>query len=106
MAMSSPEEFLTKSNIQPVRLGIQKGVDEVPAGGLSDPVQIDRDFTIGGLQFIQQWLQRVALSIPAQGDLFHPVSACNQDAGILKTANQVEKQAPGAGVHPLQVIQG
>ncbi|MCJ7707771.1 MAG: hypothetical protein MUO38_09160, partial [Anaerolineales bacterium] len=97
LALRPPVKLLAEGFIQPVWFGIQEGVDKVPAGGFSGLVQINRDFAKGRLKLIQELLQRVLLSRAAQSNLFQTVSACDQDAGILQAANQMEEQAPRSG---------
>lgn len=56
------------------------------------------------LELVDYWFQGVAGSVSAQGDIFRPIDADNENAAACQVSAEVEEQGSGAQVRPLKVV--
>jgi hypothetical protein len=101
MASSLPEKHVPKIVAEPVRLAVQDGIDELSALGLAEAY---RDVPEIALELVHDRFERVPASLSANRDFLRTEGADDQDAAPSQVPAEVEEQADGTRIRPLQVV--
>ena len=105
MAARAILELAPEVVAEPVRLGVDQRVDELPDLGRRLVTEHDEDVAVLELQFGDHVRQRMAPLGSRDGHVFGAVRADDQDPALLDPPCEVKQQAGRRLVDPVQVVE-